>query len=322
MEYVNLGGAGVKVSRIALGLGFRHQPSLDEAQRVIEHAIDFGVNFFDCGNTYGTLALGYQGASEEVLGRVLKTKRDDVVITTKVFSATGDLPNDRGSSRYHIMREIDRSLGRLGTDHIDVYLLHVYDDGTPLEETIRALDDLVTEGKVRYVGCSGFAAWQVCKALWVADRMNADPFICVLKPYSLLNRALERDMLGLVREQGLGIMAYSPLGMGLLSGSYRPDEPPPTDSLWATRGDELARIMSAGASAVINAAQEIASERGKTVAQVAMNWVLSQPEITVAISGSDTIEQLDDNLGALGWELSEDELASLDDASRGLDDFR
>ena len=320
MEYVNLGGAGVKVSRIALGIGFRGQASADEAQRVIEHAIDSGISFIDCANVYGlgNDVTSRDSLSEVILGRVLKSRRDEVVITSKVFSQVGLGPNDEGSSRYHIMREVDRSLGRLGTDRIDVYLLHRFDSGTPLEETLRALDDLVTVGKVRYVGCCNFTSWQVCKALWTADRINADPFICVQNPYSLLNRALEGEMFGLVRDQGLGVMAYSPLAVGLLSGTYTLEEPPPPGSLWSTK--DRARFtsgLSNSTPAVLETLRAIAVDRGKSVAQVALNWVLSHPEVSVAISGSDTIEQLDDNLGAVGWELSEEERERLDEVSSG-----
>ena len=214
MEYVNFGSAGVKVSRIALGLAFRGQRTADEAQRVIEHAIDSGINLIDCANTYrlGDNRIAGVARSEEILNRVLKTRRDDVVITSKVFEPVGGGPNDRGTSRYHIMREVERSLKRLGTDRIDVYLLHAFDPETPLDETLRALDDLVKGGKVRYIGCCNFAAWQVCRALWTADGIDSSPFICVQNPYSLLDRGLEREMFGLVRDQGLGVMAYSPPG--------------------------------------------------------------------------------------------------------------
>ena len=323
MEYVNFGSAGVKVSPIALGLGFRGQYSADEAQRLIEHAIDSGVNLIDCANRYslGTGTVTDGTLSEEILGRVLKTKRDRVVITTKVFGSLADAggpggPNDGGSNRYHIMQEVERSLRRLGTDHIDVYLLHNFDPETPLEETVRVLDDLVTQGKVRYVGCCNFAAWQVCRALWIADQLKADSFICVQNPYSLLNRDLEGEMFGLVRDQGLGVMAYSPLAVGLLSGRYTVGEPPPPGTLWDRRADRFKATLSADVASVMETVSDVAAERGKTMAQVALNWVLSQPEITVAISGSDTIEQLDDNLGALGWELSDEELTRLDEVSR------
>ena len=322
MEYVNFGKAGVKVSPIALGLGFRGQNSADEAQRLIEHAIDSGVNLIDCANRYsvGDGSVSDAPLSEEILGRVLKTRRDEVVITTKVSGRLADAdgpggPNDGGSNRYHIMQEVERSLSRLGTDRIDVYLLHHYDPETPLEETVRVLDDLVTQGKVRYVGCCNFTAWQVCRALWIADQLKADPFICVQKPYNLLNRDLESEMFGLVRDQGLGMMAYSPLAIGLLSGGYTLGEAPPPGSVWARQGDRFTANLSGDVASVLEAVRDIAAERGKTMAQVALNWLLSRPEITVAISGSDTIEQLDDNLGALGWELGKEELARLDDVS-------
>ena len=217
------------------------------------------------------------------------------------------------------MSEVERSLARLGTDHIDIYLLHGFVEDTRLEETLRALDDLVTQGKVRYVACSNFAAWQVCKALWVADQIGADPIICVQEPYSLLDRALEGEKFGVVRDQGLGVMAYSPLAAGLLSGGYTPGEDPPPGSVWTrVPREEYASALPVEATGVLDTLRQIAQERGKTVTQVAMNWVLSHPEITVAISGSDTIDRLDDNLGAVGWELTDGEVARLDDASSSL----
>ena len=220
MHYTNFGSAGVKVSRIALGMGLREQYSDEGAQRLVGHAIDSGVNFIDCANRYGLGddRVNLRGTAEQALGRALRTRRDEVVITTKVTGAMGDGPNDSGAARLHIMREVERSLTRLQTDRIDVYLLHGWDDSTPIEETVRALDDLVTQGKVLYFGCCNYAAWQVCKALWTADRLGAHSFICVQNEYSLLRRGLEKEMFGLIRDQGLGAMAYSPLRAGLLSG--------------------------------------------------------------------------------------------------------
>ena len=321
MEYVNFGSAGVKVSPIALGLGFRGQNSRTEGQRLIEHAIDSGVNLIDCANVYG---LGddrrVRGTSEQVLARVLKKKRDDVVITSKVHSPMGEGPNDKSSSRYHILREVENSLRRLETDRIDVYLLHGWDDETPVEETARALDDLVSSGKVRYAGACNFAAWQVCKMLWVQDGLGADPLIAVQNQYSLLVRGPETELFGIIRDQGLGAMAFSPLAVGLLSGAYGTDGSAPPGSLWGRedRAQSLSEALTPQTIDVMDAVRDIASERGKTMAQVAVNWVLSQPEITVAISGSDTIEQLDDNLGAVGWELEAGELDRLDTVSSAV----
>ena len=325
MEYVNFGKAGIKVSRLALGLGFRGQADEAEAQRTIEHAIAQGINLIDCANSYGPLDQRESaGRSEVILGKALKGKRDDVVITSKVASPVGDGPNDRGLSRAHILREVERSLTRLGTDHIDVYLAHVFDDSTPLEETVRAMDDLVRSGKVRYAGCCNFTAWQVCKALWVADRTNAAPFICVQNPYHLLNRDLEREMFGLVRDQGLGVMVYSPLAIGLLSGIYSPGRPPPSGSLWATTGYRRrfsAAMQGAFRRSRLDCHRLWRYELGKTPAQLAIAWVLSHPEVTVAITGGDTISHLDDSLGSVGWTLDESVQQKLDSVSAPSGDY-
>ena len=317
MEYVNFGQAGVQVSRLALGLGFRGQGDEAEAQRVIEHTIDQGINLIDCANVYGTMDdRANIGRSEVILGKALKGKRDDVVITSKVASPMGNGPNDEGLSRYHIMREVENSLTRLDTDHIDVYLVHAFDESTPLEETIRALDDLVRSGKVRYVGCCNYAAWQVCKGLWVADRHNAAPFMCVQNQYNLLTRHLEGEMFGLVRDQGLGVMVYSPLAVGLLSGIYSPDSPAPEGTLWATRlRDQFPAAVQGAASEVISTVIKFAEELGVTPAQLALAWVLSHPEITVAITGGDTTEHLNDNIGAVGLALDDSVRETLDAVS-------
>ena len=320
MEYVNFGSAGVKVSRLALGMGLRGQPDEAAAQRLVEHAIDQGINLIDCANIYGTMDdRANIGRSEVVLGRALKGKRDDVVITSKVCGRLGPGPNDLGLSRFHILREVERSLRRLDTDHIDVYLVHSFDPTTPQEETLRALDDLVRSGKVRYIGCCNYAAWQVCRALWISDKLLTTPYMCVQNPYSLLNRRLEQEMFGLVRDRGLGVMAYSPLAVGLLSGAYKPGEPAPAGSLWATRRKDIfGKTMEGTVVEVVKAAHEAAAALGKTPAQVALAWVLSHPEITVAISGADTPEQLDDNLGGVGWTLPAEVRTQLDDASAAL----
>ncbi|MEM7032281.1 MAG: aldo/keto reductase [Chloroflexota bacterium] len=305
MDYVNFGSAGLKVSRLALGLGFRGQSSEDEAQTVIEHALDLGINLIDCANVYGMMDdRANIGRSEVILGKALQGKRDDVVITSKVCSHIGSGPNDWGLSRFHIMREVERSLKRLNTDYIDVYLVHAPDKSTPLEETIRALDDLVCSGKVRYVGCCNFAAWEVCRALWIADSVNAHPFMCIQNQYNMLNRTLEQEMFDLVNDQGLGVMVYSPLAVGLLSGAYDPNKPPAEDSLWERNKNwQYADKMQGDARRVISTVIELAAEIGKTPAQLAIAWILSHREITVAITGGDTKSHIKDNLGAVGWAL-------------------
>lgn len=317
MEYVNFGKAGLKVSRLAYGLGLRGQADEQEAQRVIEKAIDMGINLIDCANLYSPTDDHKQfGRSEMILSRAIQGKRDQVVITTKVAGPVGTGPNDRGLSRGHILREIDNSLRRLQTDYVDVYLVHLYDETTPLDETMRALDDVVRAGKARYIGCCNFHAWQVTKGQWVADRHHLTPFMCIQNEYSLLQRTPEQELLGLARGEGLGVMAYSPLAVGLLSGLYRKGQPAPQGSYWATRGkDRYQGYMDGPAGNVIAAVCAIADEVGKTPAQVALAWVLSHPEVTCAITGGDTIAHLEDNFGALGWKLDAEHRARLDEIS-------
>lgn len=320
MNYVNFGSAGVKVSRMALGLGLRGQPDEKEAAWLVGVALDRGINLLDCANIYGMMDdRANIGKSEELLGRVLGSRRDDVVITSKVTGAIGPGPNDWSTSRYHILREVERSLRRLKTDRIDVYLLHSVDETTAAEEKFRALDSLVAQGKIRYVGVCNYQAWQVVQALRVQDRLNASPLITVQNPYSLLNRSLEREMFPMARQMGLGVMAYSPLGVGLLSGRYAPDTMPEESSLWGSRRKGIFRDVLRGRAAdVLAAVQGVAARLGATVAQVAQAWVLAQPEITVIISGADTAQQLEDNLGALELTIPAAEMDVLNQASAGL----
>ena len=321
MEYVKFGRSGLKVSRLAYGLGLRGQEDADEAERAIERAVELGINFIDCANIYGFGDVyETRGTSEQVLARVLRRHRDDLVITSKVASRVGDGPNDAGLSRYHIMREIDRTLARLETDHIDVYILHIYDDETPLEETLRALDDVVRAGKTRYVGVSNFQAWQVLKALWTQDRLGLDPLLCIQNPYNLLNRELEREMWPAQRDQGFGVMTYSPLGVGLLSGVYTPGEPPPDGTLYATgRVGDLEQDLNEAGRRTLKILRQIADAHGRTVAQTAINWVLSHPEVTAAITGGDTVAHMEENVGAVGWSITPEDRARLDEASAGQD---
>ncbi len=320
MQYVNFGAAGVKVSRVALGLGLRGQHDAAAATRTILTAIDAGINLLDCANVYGLMDdRQNSGRSEEILGRAIKGKRDDLVITSKVFSQVGPGVNDKGASRFHIMREVERSLRRLDTDRIDVYLLHGFDAAVPLEEQFRALGDLVSSGKVRYVGVCNYQAWQVCQAMWVQKEINAHPLITVQNPYSLLNRQLETEMFPMVQSHGLGIMAYSPLGVGLLSGAYTPEKAPPEDTLWGgERSAVFKKYLSGQPAAVLATVRDIASEHNATVAQVAVAWVISHPEVTCAISGADTADQIADVARAPDVILSEDDVERLNDVSLGL----
>lgn len=321
-EYVNFGNGGVMVTRMALGLGFRGQNDADEAKKTIATALDGGLNLIDCANVYG---LGdnrrFAGTSEQILGELLKDRgdRDDIVITSKVSSPIGQGVNDHNTSRWHIMREVERSLTRLQTDRIDVYLIHHFDETVGYEERTRALEDLVRDGKIRYTGLCNYQAWQVVQTLRIQDRINANSLITVQNPYSMLNRELEDEMFPMVRATGLGIMAYSPLAVGLLSGDYDPDRMPESSRFWGSRRSHaFNRVVRGAAADVIRTNAEVAKRVGATPAQVAQAWVLSHPEITIAISGADTAEQMKDNLGALEVSLPEDELAKLNDASHRL----
>jgi len=320
IEYVNFGTAGVKVSPMALGLGFRGQFDRGEAEKVIRVALDSGINLIDCANVYGFMDDRRNiGSSEQVLGKALKGRRDDVVITSKVFSPIGSGPNDQGASRFHIMREIERSLKRLETDHVDVYIFHGVDDMSLFEEQFRTMETLIQDGKIRYVGVSNFQAWQVVQALQLQKRINAQPLIAVQNPYSLMNRTQEDELFPMVRETGVGVMAYSPLGVGLLSGTYRPDEVPDESTLWGSRrkGD-IEKYMQGRAAKVIAVVGEIAADLGASMPQVAMAWVMSHREVTVAISGADTVEQIVDVSGALELTLPAEAIAKLDEVSYGL----
>ena len=309
MEYRRLGKAGVKVSPLCLGTGVRGE--LDEARltRTIERAIDLGCNFLDCANNYG------RGRSEQVLGKAIRGKRDDLVITSKVWTPTGPGPNDRGLSRYHIMREVERSLEKLGTDRIDIYYLHNVDPETELEETLRTMEDLVRQGKVRYVGASNYGASQVVELLWTADRLGLEPIACLQNQYNLLHRwQMEPELLPLCRRYGLGLITYSPLAIGLLSGRFRRGEAPPEGTPWS--GERLREALSKRGERVVQKVVELAQERGATPAQMAIAWVLDHPEVTAPIVGADRPEYVDDVFGALEIRLTQEERQALDQASQ------
>ena len=321
-QYVNFGKGGVMVTRMALGLGFRGQNDADDAKKTIAAALDGGLNLIDCANIYG---LGDDrrraGTSEIILGELMRARgdRDEIVITSKVSSPVASAVNDRNTSRWHIMREVERSLKRLQTDRIDVYLIHHFDETVGYEERTRALEDLVRDGKIRYTGVCNYQAWQVVQTLRVQDRINAGSLITVQNPYSMLNRELEDEMFPMVRTTGLGIMAYSPLAVGLLSGDYAPGKMPSSMSIWGSRrAQAFDRVVRGAAADVIRANADVAKRIDATPAQVAQAWVLTHPEITISISGADTAEQMQDNLGALDIELPPEGLEKLNQASDRL----
>lgn len=308
MEYRTLGQAGVKVSPLCLGTMMFGGPTEEaESIRILHRALDAGINFIDTANVYNT------GESERIVGRALKGRRDRVVLATKVRSAMGDGPNEGGSSRYHIMTEVEASLRRLDTDRIDLYFLHRPDELTPLEESLRALDDCVRQGKVRYIACSNFYAWQIMEGLWISDRRHLERLVCLQSLYNIVNRDVEVEVLPACRAQGLAFVPYSPLARGVLTGKYRPGQPFPEGSR-AARGDKRMRDTELREESY-RVAQELlplAEARGMTLSQFALAWLLANPLVTSPIIGPRTMAQLEDNLGALGATLTPEEEAAVD----------
>lgn len=319
MEYRNLGISGLKVPVLSLGTAtfggttefFKRwgEAGVDEASRLIDICLEHGVNFFDTANVYSL------GASEEVLGAALKGRRHQSLIATKATFSTGEGPNDRGSSRYHLIRECEASLKRLQTDYIDLYIMHAYDRQTPVEETLRTLDDLVRSGKVRYIGCSNFAAWHMMKSLSMSERYGWERYVTHQGYYSLIGRDADWELIPLLQDQHLGLMVWSPLGWGRLTGKIRYGQPLPEG-----------RIKSGGAAggpevdddhlfAVLKVTEEIAAETGKSVPQVALNWLLQKPVVSNIVIGARNEEQLKENLGAVGWSLSPAQVKRLDQVS-------
>ena len=310
MEYKLLGTSGVKVSEICLGTAFRGQKDDVVCEQVIHRALDLGCNFLDCANFYG------QGRSERIVGKALAGKHDDVVLTTKVWSRIGDGPNDAGLSRFHIMREAERSLKRLQTDHIDVYLLHNIDDETPSEEVLRAMDDLVRQGKVTYVGSCNHTPWRLMEHIGITRAEDLAPMVVTQNPYSLLNRyAVEGDLTEVIEKYGLGLITYSPLAVGLLSGQYRKGQAPPQGTPWTGGGLDLEKTMTNQVDAIIQLLFDIGGKVGKSPAQVAIAWILDHDQVTAPIIGPDTPEHVDDVFGAVGWTLDPGDRAALDHAS-------
>ncbi|MDA0748354.1 MAG: aldo/keto reductase [bacterium] len=308
MDYVNLGKHGVKVSRLCLGTMMFGGPTEEtESIRMIHRAMDEGINFIDTANVYNA------GESERVLGKAIKDRRDRVVLVTKVINPMGEGPNAGGASRYHILNEVENSLSRLGTDHIDLYILHKPDYSTPLEESLEALNDLVRQGKVRYIGMSNYYAWQVCETLWISDKKNLASVACVQPLYNIVNRDAEVELFPLCKEHGIGAMVYSPLARGVLAGKYLPGKPLPEGSRGA-RGDRrmLQTELREESFEVAQKLKPLADAHGKTLTQFSLNWVLGNPIVTSALVGPRTMEHLEDNLGCMGWQMENQALEEID----------
>jgi aryl-alcohol dehydrogenase-like predicted oxidoreductase len=317
MEYRFLGATGLKVSELCLGaMTFGREADEQTSHQMLDRFVAAGGAFVDTADVYSA------GESERVLGRWLKSRsRDDLVIATKVYGPMGDAPNDGGAGRKHIMSAVEASLRRLGTDYIDLYQVHVFDDATPLEETLGTLDRLVTSGKVRFVGASNYTGWQLQKSVDLARRYGWEPYTCLQPLYNLLDRDAELELLPVCRNEGVGVIPWSPLRGGWLTGKYRRDMtgPPPDTRVdqaaregWQEQWSEYANERTWG---VLDALGAVAGETGRTLAQVALRWVLQRPGVTAPIIGARDLAQLDDNLGATGWSLTDEQMDRLTAAS-------
>ena len=318
MEYRQLGHSGLRVSALTLGTmtfgGRGHwtrvgATEVDTATRQVDMCLDAGVNLIDTADVYS------EGLSEEVVGKTLKGRRDRVLIATKARFAMGDGPNDAGLSRHHLIRACEASLRRLGTDYIDLFQVHEWDGHTPLEETLSALDHLVNSGKVRYIGCSNYSAWHIMKALGISERKNLQRFISQQIHYSLQARDAEYELVPVALDQGVGILVWSPLAGGLLSGKYRRGQDMPEGSRHLTDWNEPPVHDEDQLYDIVDVLVEIGEARGVSAAQVALAWTLARPGIATVVVGARTEEQLADNLGAVDLALDDDERARLDEVS-------
>lgn len=303
MEYRYLGRSGLQVSAIGLGTNnFGGRLDAAASAVVINHALDMGINMIDTSNSYGGTY------SEEYIGRALKGKRHQAVIATKVSSRMADGPNNAGNSRKHIMTEVENSLRRLNTDYIDLYQIHWQDANVPIEETLRALDDLVRQGKARYIGCSNFMAWQVCEAVWTSRSLGIAAFASVQPKYSLMDRAIEAELTPFCREYRMGILPYFPLENGFLTGKYKRNQSAPQ----GTRLAEGDRGMFTDANFdLLEALEAFCAERGRSVLELAFAWLLANPDVSSVIAGATRAEQVVANAKAAAWTLTAQEVAEV-----------
>lgn len=319
MEYRRLGASGFTVPALSFGTGtfggkgelFSAWGNTDvkEAKRMIDLCLDHGVTLFDTADVYS------RGASESILGAVLKGKRDKAIISTKATFRFGDDPNAVGSSRFHLIETVDEQLARLGTDHIDLFQLHGFDARTPIEEVLSTLDTLVRAGKIRYTGVSNFSGWQLMKSLAVADRYGWPRHVANQTYYSLVGRDYEWELMPLGLDQGVGAIVWSPLGWGRLTGKLRRGAKLPKTSRLHKTADFGPPVDDDHLYRVVDALDEVAKETGKTIPQIAINWLLQRPTVSSVIIGARNEEQLKQNLGAVGWNLSKEQVAKLDAAS-------
>ncbi|MDR7483665.1 MAG: aldo/keto reductase [Armatimonadota bacterium] len=299
MKYRRLGSSGLQVSVIGVGCNnFGRACDAVQTARVVHAALDQGINFFDTAEIYG------QTKSEEFLGQALEGRRDGAVIGTKVGWEIGPHPNEGGASRRRILQAIEGSLRRLRTDYVDLYQIHHWDPHTPLEEVLATLDTLVRQGKVRYIGCSNFAAWQLVWSLWVSDRRGFAPFVSVQPHYSLLHREPERELLPACQAFGVGVIPYFPLAGGMLTGKYREDAPPPPGTRFETLERMRTRFATPRNFAVVRALEAWVRPRGRALAELAIAWLLARPAVCTVITGATKPEQIEANARAADWDLT------------------
>jgi len=314
MDYCKLGNTGLKVSQVSLGgNNFGWWADEQTSISVIDHALDKGINFIDTADVYD------HGNSEKFIGKAVKGKRSQVIIATKFSSPMGEGANERGGSRYYITKAVDASLKRLQTDYIDLYQMHFPDTQTPIDETLRTLDDLIRAGKVLYIGCSNFTAWQLCDALWTSREANLHSFATVQSQYNLLNREIERELVSCCQSFGVGIIPWSPLAGGFLTGKYRKGEELPADGRLSGPVPFLQRPNRAYDRFFTDTNWEklskwetFAKERGHTIGELAISWLLSKPYISTVIAGARKTEQVEANIVAAGWKLTSEEMTEVD----------
>jgi len=319
VEYRLLGNCGLKVPVLSFGAAtfgggtefFKAWGATDvaEASKMVDICLDAGVNFFDTADIYSL------GMAEEILGEAVKNRRDKVLISTKATFAMSDEPNNVGSSRHHLIKACEDSLRRLKTDYIDVYFMHGFDALTPVEEVMSTLDTLVKSGKVRYIGCSNFSGWHLMKANDIARQNGWAGYVSHQAYYSLIGREFEWELMPLGLDQKIGTMVWSPLGWGRLTGKIARNTPLPKQSRLHETADKGPQVDDEYLYKVVDALQEVAGETGKTVPQIALNWLLTRPTVSNVVIGARNIEQLKQNLGAIGWQLSAAQIARLDQAS-------
>jgi len=313
MQIRNLGGSGLRVSAVGLGCNnFGQRTDLETSRKVIHRAIDLGVTLFDTADIYAGM-----GGSETVLGTVLGERRKDIVLATKYSKPMAKDGTKQGASRRYIMEAVEASLRRLKTDYIDLYQQHDYDPLTPIEESLRALDDLVRQGKVRYIGNSNFPAWRIAEAEHVARAMNVNRFISCQDEYSLVVRDIEKDLLPAAAEYKLGLLPFFPLASGLLTGKYKRGAPPPDDTRFGKAPALKDRYVTPHNEEIVEKLQAFAQARGHTMLELAFSWLAARPQVSSVIAGATRVEQIEQNVKAIEWQLGTEDVAEIDRITRG-----